>query len=219
VTNAPIIQDVIFWQSEGDRYYRRNMHNFSPKFDVPMQLVPGHPQRILEIGCAHGPRLGALHEKYECECVGVEPSEEAVHAGKSLFPNVTFVRATAADIPLKDPFDLVIVHFVLHWISREKLLRSLAEIDRLTSKYLIIGDFMAEEPRKREYHHLKGQGVFTYKQNYAQFLVDSCLYKLEKQLIYPFYTTVKGKQVFDTDGSKGVCTLLKKEQTYIEERA
>jgi SAM-dependent methyltransferase len=91
---------------------------------------------------------------------------------------VEFVRGLAHSIPLRDPFDLIIVNFVLHWTDRANLLRSVAEVDRLLvdGGFLIIGDFHPSNFVKVRYHHLAAERVFTYKQDYAATFLSSGLY-------------------------------------------
>ena len=124
---------------------------------------------VLEIGAANGARLAKISERFEARAVAVEPSAEAIQDGRVRFPDVKFVKAKASAIPLQEMFDLIIINFVLHWVDRRNLLRSMAEIDRLLKDggYLIIGDFLPSNLTKVRYHHVKNQEIYTYKQNYA----------------------------------------------------
>ena len=72
----------------------------------------------------------------------------------------------------------MIVNFVFHWIDRENLLRSIAEVDRLVRDggWLIIGDFLPSNRLQVRYHHLQDETVFTFKQNYADTFLASGLY-------------------------------------------
>ncbi len=110
--------------------------------------------------------------------MAVEPSAAAIADGQQRFPNVEFVHSVAHTIPLEGAFDLTIINFVLHWIDRRNLLRSVAEIDRLVAEggYLLIGDFYPNNRLKVLYHHLPEQEVYTYKQNYAATFLASGLY-------------------------------------------
>lgn len=178
-----MIQDVIFSNGEGDRWFERNcfaLHN-GEKHDMPLRLFDQyelHPESVLKVGSSNGWRLAELKKRGVSRCVGVEPSAAAIADGKKQFSDVEFFSGTAASIPLQESFSLVIVHFVLHWVARETLLQSIAEIDRVTADegYLLIGDFLPDTPTRRRYHHLPDQSVYTYKTDYASMFLASSLY-------------------------------------------
>ncbi len=177
-------QDDIFAASESDNYFARNkeaLERVDLDADFPLKLMDLYrlrPRSVLEVGAANGFRLAAIAERYRAKAVAVEPSDAATRDGKSRFPSVEFVRAGASEIPLREPFDLVIVNYVFHWIDRVTLLRSVAEIDRLVvdGGFLIIGDFAPSNLIKVRYHHLSKEQVYTYKQNYAGIFLASGLY-------------------------------------------
>jgi SAM-dependent methyltransferase len=178
-------QDEIFAAFEGNNWFERNkpaLEHFDPETDFPVKLLDLyrlHPHNILEVGAANGVRLALISGRYDARAVAVEPSKEAILNGKARFPNVEFVQGIACEIPLQDHFDLIIVNFVFHWIERNSLLRSVAEIDRLLLKggFLIIGDFYPSNLIKTRYHHLAEQEIYTYKQNYAATFIASGLYQ------------------------------------------
>lgn len=179
-----MLQDNVFMQSEGDRWFERNraaLYEFDAAADWPLKLVDMYglqPESVLEIGAANGFRLAAMHSRSGARVVAVEPSAQAILEGKASFPTVTFVRGTAHSVPLQERFDLVIVNFVFHWIDRTHLLRSVAEVDRLVGDggYLIIGDFHPANQVRVPYHHLVSELVYTYKQDYAATYLASGLY-------------------------------------------
>lgn len=198
---TPKSQNDVFFNGEGDAYYQRNKDIDETAIDHPLQMIPEPPKRVLDIGCSLAYRLGAIKKKYNCECVGIDPSQKVVEEEGKKYPDVKFIRCFAHDIPLEEPFDLVIAQLVFTWISRETLLASVAEIDRLCSKYLIICDFHPKKPIKRRYHHVKDKEVWTYKQDYTQLFLATGFYKVVKQEIYDY-------DEFD----KAACTLLIKEE-------
>jgi len=214
-------QDSAFWESEGDNYHRRNRGRLLEKqrelSDVPLRMLDLYgdfkPKRVLEIGCANGWRLGALQRRYGCECVGLDPSEEALADGSKLFPNVRFMRGIAADLPLKnETFDLVIVYFVMHWISRDKLLRSAAEIDRMVGDrgFLLLGDHLPSWPTKTRYHHLPNEQFFTYKQDYAELFLQSNLYSRITRVTFDFDRNNVDYKIEIPDPARATADLLRK---------
>ena len=179
--------EQIFGESEGDRWFKRSrlsLGQFDAGKDWPLKLIELYnlrPRKVLEVGGANGSRLAAIHTSYNPDkLVVVEPSKEAIKEGQGRYPFIHFVRGLAFAMPLEETFDLIIVNFVFHWIGRDKLLRSVAEIDRLLEDkgFLIIGDFFPSNQLKVPYHHLPNHGVYTYKQNYAAPFLASGLYRL-----------------------------------------
>src|SRR4051812_29399517 len=96
--SAPMLQDNLFMESEGDRWFERNraaLHGFDAASDWPLKLIDLYglqPESVLEIGAASGFRLAALHSRSGARVVAVEPSAQAILEGKASFPMVTFVR-------------------------------------------------------------------------------------------------------------------------------
>lgn len=180
----PPLQDEVFSISEGDNWFERNravLGQFAADRDIPLKLLELYqirPTRVLEVGASNGFRLAAIAEKTGARCTAVEPSTAAINDGISRYPGVAFVQARASSIPLKEPFDLVIVNFVLHWIDRSTLLQSLAELDRMVTNggFLLLGDFFPAFPTKVPYHHLPMQEVHTFKRNYASAFIESGIY-------------------------------------------
>jgi len=178
-------QDEIFLASEGDQWFVRNkaaLAEFDPASDGPIRLMELYrlrPRRVLEVGASNGVRLAAVAERYQARVVAVEPSQEAVLDGQKRYPHVAFCQGVAHAIPLHEQFDLIIVNFVFHWIDRQHLLSSVAEIDRLLSDggSLIIGDFFPTNLTKVHYHHLPKQHLFTFKQDYSAMFLVSGLYR------------------------------------------
>ena len=179
ITQINMTQEDIFRRGEADAWFKRNKEALAAKINDPIiRLLEEYkiePKKILEVGCSNGWRLGLM----KGERVGVEPSAEAITDGRKRYPDVRFLQGTASDIPLDETFDLVIVNFVFHWIAREMLLRSVSEVDRCVAKeggYLVIGDFLPDQPITNEYKHTKG--VFTYKMDYASIFTAANLYKI-----------------------------------------
>jgi SAM-dependent methyltransferase len=141
---------------------------------------------VLEIGASNGWRLARIAGLYGSKCAGVDPSPLAIADGKKRFKNISLTRGLASDIPLKKTFDLVIVNFVLHWVSRDVLLRSVAEIDRTVADggNLIIGDFAPDRPAKVPYHHLPQGSAFTFKQKYDEIFTATQTYQVVSRAVF-----------------------------------
>jgi ubiquinone/menaquinone biosynthesis C-methylase UbiE len=181
----------VFLKGEGDAWFKRNEAVFGKHLlsDSALLLVKKfslRPKKVLDVGCSNGWRLDLIRSRYGSTCVGLEPSKKALRDGKKRFPKIRFVRGTASSIPLKETFDLVIVNFVLHWVSRDQLMRSLAEIDRMVidGGHLLVCDHYPNKPLRTKYHHLPKANVWTYKAAYADMFEATALYRKEAQVIF-----------------------------------
>jgi ubiquinone/menaquinone biosynthesis C-methylase UbiE len=142
----------------------------------------------------------------------VEPSNAAVADGVRLFPDVEFRRGLAACLPC-DPderFDLVIVNFVLHWVSRNTLMASMAEIDRVVGDggYLILGDFLPDYPQNNPYCHRVGDEVCTFKLDYGAVFESTALYSTVCKRTYNHDHVASTARVRGSE--RAVCQLLRK---------
>ena len=210
-------EEEIFLKSEGDGWYKRCADGCSPDMrrgDLVTALVRRHRltfKRALDVGSANGWRLEMLREEApRASYIGVEPSRAAVRAGTKMFPKIRLLRGIASALPVKGVFDLVLVISVLHWVSREKLLASIAEIDRVTAEggYLVVSDFLPRKPLKNKYTHLKS-GVTTWKMDYGALFEASGNYRLVERLIFD-YDTIKTATTRTPDSVRAVTTLYQK---------
>jgi SAM-dependent methyltransferase len=211
-------QDDIFLNYEGDAWFNRNAKFLGTTFenDIPLKLIDLFnlkPKKVLDVGAANGYRLAEISRRFGAgNYVAIEPSHEAIMDGQKRFPFIEFRRGLMYDLPLQadEVFDLVIVNFVFHWVSRDKLLSSVSELDKAIADggFLILGDFLPNMPTKVKYHHLPDHEVFTYKQNYANIFLSSELYTLVAQLTFDH-----DMHSFNPDidsNSRGGCSVLRK---------
>lgn len=191
-------QTQTFAGGEGDAWFARNQSHLEA-YDLEHDPVACAihaagiaPKRILDLGCSSGTRLSALCRRHAAHGTGIEPSVSAVALAQARDPRLTWHVGTLDAHPtLPERFDLVIVSFVLHWIDRRRLLASLAALDAAVAEggCVVIADFFPDFPQRREYHHLAGQEVFTYKNDYPAMLIATGLYRplVRQTLRYPDY--------------------------------
>lgn len=180
-------QDRTFVKDEGDRWFRRNRESLSviqPEEDLPLRLVDEfglEPGTVLEIGAANGARLSA--EAFPAEpdlSVAIDVSQEALVHGAETFDTPSPVRGAASSVPLqRSSVDLVILHFVLHWIDRDNLLDVVSEVDRVLvdGGHVLVGDFHPGTPRRVPYHH-RDEEIWTYKRDHSEPFVASGRFRL-----------------------------------------
>jgi len=215
-------QDRIFSDSEGNRWFQRNKtaldvqgHTDWPCYLIDLLGNKAGIRSILELGCSNGYRLHTLRDRLgnDCRCVGVDASQEAVRDGKERYPELELHQGTLSAVPLQGEFDLVIVNFVLHWVDRKALARSVAEIDRLTRDdgLLILGDFLPDHQQRRRYHHLPEDAVYTYKQDYAKIFASLGTYQEITKMTYNHDDKAAGYAIMPSSSSvRGHCSVLHK---------
>jgi SAM-dependent methyltransferase len=209
-----MLQETVFFDGEGDAWFKRNPEPYEPEIDPVLTCLRGHsirPANILEIGAGRGDRLAELNKRYAANVTGVDPSTAALEHCRAEFPVVQFVSGTARALPLPaEAYDLVIATFVFHWIDRKSLLGSAAEVDRVLKPrgYLIIGDFAPFTPKKVRYHHRPDVEVFTYKQDYAALFLATAGYVTVAQQILDHQTLRPDPNV--SEHERFSLTLLKK---------
>ena len=212
-------QDLFFFCSEGNYWFQRNQAslNDANKFDWPCYLIDfineqAKIEKVVELGCANGYRLNKLKNKIKSAYfVGVDASIEAVQDGRIHYPELNLHQGLISQVPLQEEFDLVIVNFVLHWVDRRTLVRSLAEIDRLTKEngFLILGDFLPDFQQRRHYHHCPTEKIYTYKQDYAKIFESIGTYKELVRITFNHDKPELGIQTCES-AFRGVCVVLRK---------
>lgn len=215
-------QDLIFKKKEGDNWFIRNKQALLQKDcknDWPLRLIVKNkikPKRVLEIGASNGWRLAEIYKRYRSRCLGIEPSQKAIREGRKMYPNVYFRQGLMNNLPIKnnEKFDLVIIHFVLHWVDRKTLFDSIKEANRVLKEngYLIITDFLPDRPTKVFYHHLPKEKVFTYKLDYAKVFLSSGLYRKQDRVIFHHNSLKSSKNV--PLAERAACYLLQKISQY-----
>jgi trans-aconitate methyltransferase len=231
VTNLITSQDNVFATGEGDQWYQRNaevMCHKGGKFDWSSHLIERIPERkeirsVVELGCSNGWRLEQIRKLVapDCEFYGTDASEQAIEAGKKLYPWAHLSVSTIAETNLDRQFDLVVVSFVLHWVARENLFQSLYAIDRhvklgnmggggQTAAFLVIADFLPGFPHKRKYAHRQDVELFTYKQDYAKVFASLNQYKEIARCLFNHDIEQTGEIVCAEFSSQAACVLLKK---------
>jgi SAM-dependent methyltransferase len=218
-----MIQDARFAVGEGDNWFKRNRDYLGRlgKIDWPIHLLERFDRRgtigsVVELGCSNGFRLARIKREIlpHARCVGIDASREAIGDGAALYPELELHQGVLASPPVEGSFDLVIVNYVLHWVDRSTLSRSICAIDGLVRDggLLILGDFQPDYPQRRRYHHLPDDELFTYKQDYPALFTTLGLYKEVARLTYDHDSAdaTDGSLALAASSSRGVCALLHK---------
>lgn len=184
-------QSAIFLEGEGDAWYRRNREALevqSAVREIPLQMFAPYlaaGERVLEIGCADGGNLARLVERQAIQGHGIDPSHEAVCAGKEKYPFLDLRQGTAEHLPYPDyQFKLVWFGFCLYLLDRAHLMQAIAEADRVCQDggFIAITDFDPPHPVRRPYHHRPG--VYSWKMDYSRLFLANPAYVLVAKRSY-----------------------------------
>ena len=214
-------QEDVFVEGEADRWFERNARAMTLKHRRPSADLVIHafeqaeleaPRAVLDVGASNGWRLQYFHDRFGSECHALEPSGRAIADGLERFSYVRFHQGVLQRIPIAEDhrFDLVLCSFVLHWVGRESLMRSCAEIDRMLCDggVLILSDFCPASPTANPYHHLPDSGVLTYKQDYERAFLSTHLYADCYRRTAPHDTACDRRDAYD---SRSFVSVLRKD--------
>ena len=221
-------QDAVFAETEGNAWFRRNAAALSdtgrgdPMLDMVGRLSPDRRaaiRSICDIGCASAERLNRLRTVLPnvARPCGFDASAEAVAAGSARFPDLILRQGLAGDPPFDGPFDLVTIGFVLHWVDRRLLARTIAAIDSLLAEggTLILTDFLPDRPCARRYHHRDDVDLFTYKQDYARAFTGLGLYREVARVTFDHSDSLQAASP-SHDQERAVCAMLVRTCDYPE---
>ena len=186
-------QKVQFLQAEGDAWYRRNREalaaesplrdSFARRIAAHLPVTKGTPASVLEIGAGDGANLAALARIASVDAHGLEPSAQAVEAGRTANPALHLRCGTADDLPYAAAsFDVVWFGFCLYLVDRPLLFRCVSEADRVLRPggAVAIVDFDPGMPTRRSYHHRPG--VWSYKMDYSSLFLAHPDYRLAEKI-------------------------------------
>lgn len=209
------------WErGEGNNWFQRNEAVLTQPEHVAGDIVLRQiallpiPQRVLEIGAANCWRLEAIRARYGSDCLGCDVSETAIDAAVCDYPRIGAYVAPSHDLPPRDSSqDLVIFSFVLHWVDRTYLARTIAEADRVLKPggHLIISDFLPDAPCRTRYHHRQDMELWTYKQDYAACWLSLATYQELRRQVWNHDTGELGDC---PAGQRAVTVTLRKEEIY-----
>ncbi len=175
---------------------------------IPLTAVRSH----LDVGCGNGQFLERWSRHYGAsKSVGVEPSSDAINLLRQKYRNsgLSFERASIHNLPFgTGEFDLVTVWSVLTWVGRDEYLQALGELVRVTSRYLVVADFVAAHDYRVPYSHQPG--LFTYKTDFAPAILSSGIMKqVEEQWFWndsgcdnSTFTSLSGLDITEFEGNK-----------------
>lgn len=157
------------WAGEfGDAYLDRNIgaaEGRGPFWDGVMDRYPVH--RVLEVGCTQGDNLIHLARHVPADRIwGVDINPVVLDALRGHVPGVHPVLGVARDLPFPDDsFDLVVTVGLLIHIPDEALEQVMGELVRVSSRYVLSGEYHADEPTRITY---RGHDDVLFKRDYGR---------------------------------------------------
>lgn len=157
------------WENEfGRAYTDRNVIDWSARLTAFANILQGLPVKlVLEVGCNRGHNLVALADILDpdTDIIGVEPNRYALELARQASSKVGVLHGHAFDIPFKDGyFDLVFTAGVLIHISLADLPLALAEIYRVSRRYILAIEYFAETETVIQY---RGYDNLLWKRNFV----------------------------------------------------
>jgi pseudaminic acid biosynthesis-associated methylase len=148
------------WQgSFGDEYTERNAEAGAGRERFWRELLDGLDVRTaLEVGCNRGPNLAWLAQLLGAANVaGVDVNRTALAAAAAVAPGARLEVAAGQALPFADEeFDLVFTTGVLIHVAPSDLELVMSEIVRCSGRYILCGEYYAEEPQEVQYRGATG---------------------------------------------------------------
>lgn len=137
------------WSGEfGNEYVTRNLSAARGRQPFWQMILAEFPVRnLLEVGCNIGANLCWIAERIpKRDVYGVDINEKALEELRRGLPGVNAVWSPARELPFRDKwFDLVFTTGVLIHQPPDTLPLVMAEIVRCSRRYILCGEYYAEE--------------------------------------------------------------------------
>lgn len=148
------------WKGEfGNAYVGRNAAPVEARTPFWRGVVERYaPRRMLEVGCAHGENLRHLSSFLPAEKLwGADINQQALTTLRSTVPGVNAVWSPARHLPFRDGyFDFVYTMALLIHQPDDTLPLVMNEIVRCSSRWILCGEYAAEERTDVNYRGLDG---------------------------------------------------------------
>lgn len=148
------------WAGEfGDAYVERNTGVHGPRGEFWRSILDRtEAATVLEVGCNLGGNLAWLAEHRESRALwGIDVNTNALAALHERLPEVNAVWSPARRLPFRDRmFDLVFTMGVLIHQPETTLPLVMAEMARCSSRYVLCGEYFAEDTTEVGYRDQSG---------------------------------------------------------------
>ena len=187
----PALRNEALWASGfGDEYLVRNAEVGAPRaafWDDFMARYP--PQRVLEVGCTQGDNLVHIARHVPPhEVWGLDINTTVLEALREHAPGVNATWGSARALPFRDGwFDLTYTVGLLIHQPDEVLPLVMAELVRTSSRWIVCGEYHADEPTEINY---RGHDGLLFKRDYGRIYTE----------LFPELTLVEERFLTKEDG-------------------
>ncbi|HTE54128.1 MAG TPA: pseudaminic acid biosynthesis-associated methylase [Kofleriaceae bacterium] len=166
MTSSAATEQLALWTSGfGRDYTERNDRELPGRQGAWQEMLTGLPiDSVLEVGCNVGWNLTYLSRLGPYRLVGIEPQADVVRRGRRRGDQFAILEGDAFDLPFKDgAFDLVFTSGVLIHIHPRDLPRALAEIERVSRRFVLYIEYDHASEVEVPYH---GRGGALWKRDH-----------------------------------------------------
>lgn len=185
----------------GDDYVNRNSAAARHRRPFWQGMLCRHPaESILEIGCNIGANLTWIAEMASGrEICGIDINANALAILRRDHPELKLIRSNARQLPFPTArFDLVFTMGVLIHQPPDSLARVMEEIVRCSRRYVLCGEYYAEQETEVPY---RGQSGALFKRDYGRIY----------QELFPFLALREQEELTRSQGWDDVtCWLFEK---------
>jgi len=170
-----------FWaDTYADEYIKKNSQFDREKGVAAWKLMlekADSIESILECGCNIGRNIGFLNEAFpQASKSIIEISQPAFEFVTRHHPLAQSFNGTIEDAPFDDAsFDLVFTTGVLIHIHPDNLLKNMEKMYRLSSRYVLMGEYFNRTPVMLEY---QGQKDRLFKRDFGKLFIENFPVKL-----------------------------------------
>ena len=137
-------QDIIFYKSEGDKYFERNGPRINKSILKAVKfLKPKSNSNIFEVGCGCGSTLKKINTIFKSNVFGLDTSQKAINYATKKNNLKNMFHNTFMSFKTKKKFDIIITGGFLYVTPDHLLKKTIKKIFQLmkNNSYLIVWDY------------------------------------------------------------------------------
>ncbi len=162
------------WSGEfGDEYVDRNLGAYDLRAPFWASILErAQPSRVLEVGVNVGGNLRFIAPTVEPgHAYGIDINRKALSLIHKFVPDANVLVEQARDLPFRDGwFDLVFTMGVLIHQPDESLPEVISEMARVSSRYVLCGEYFSEETTEVPYRGVEGA---LFRRDYGKAFVET----------------------------------------------
>jgi len=178
-------QDIIFYKSEGDKYFERNGPRINKSILKAVKfLKPKSNSNIFEVGCGCGSTLKKINTIFKSNVFGLDTSQKAINYATKKNNLKNMFHNTFMSFKTKKKFDIIITGGFLYVTPDHLLKKTIKKIFQLmkNNSYLIVWDY--DTPFSYNNNYKYDKNLKSYKRDLLKEInkIDKKSYLVSKQL-------------------------------------